>query len=786
MNDEDEFYLEVDLNQFEKIRKLGEGGYGKAFLVKNKQNSKFYAAKVLTKKDNMSPEEIEKAYCDFKKEAKILEKFEHPCILHYYGFSSHDFNDKPRPTIITEYAEYESLDEALEKKRKDSFSEFNDTIKYIIMYGIARGMEFLHQHNVIHRDLKPLNIFLNQFLFPIIGDFGLAKIADPKNNIQNIRAGTCIYQAPEIFNSDTVTEKIDIYAYGIILYEIVTGKIPFKHINEAQFSLNVTNKNKRPEFPKEGIDEKMKSLIQRCWDKNPKARPPFTKIIKILEDSDMIKRMKADPTQFNNYVKIVNCSRKTFYEDASKTFISYDKIIKTQMEKSIKLYPYQQFLKLSTECQNFVLEAEKGDSPQKIYQLAQNLIYGKNGFPHDSELGMQYLTLAENYQYSPASVLKGVLLYEGKYVPKNILKAKEALNKRFLHRDYNSILYMAKIELEEKEPNYQKVKEDLVDLSTYNLNTEAMVLYGKLCMKETQNGKLKRDFQQSFEYFKKAAKKEDAEGLAYYGLFYYYGYGVVDYNFEKAADLFQESYDKGSMTGAAFLSECYAKGRGVTKDGKRAVELARESKQHGNNTGKNKYGIYLNQGLGDLEINKKESCRLWKETALEGDAEGSFLYANCLVEGDEYRVKRNIEEAIKYYRESISGGNLTAMASYGYILIQGQFSDQNIQEGLGMIEFAANHGDDFAIAVYSHMLINGIGVNIDIGKAKKYLDIGKSRGIVDCYYMYSELVEQDYIPNKGQEEIEKCKAKAIHSEYDIKDSDDEDFESNFSNGCLVL
>lgn len=145
-----------------------------------------------------------------------------------------NFENEPNPTIITEYATNGSLSEIIELEKSGlSPSEWCPTKKLIIIYGIASGMAYMHSHKVIHRDLKPQNVLLDEFLNPKISDFGLSKITDFLSismNIQSQRGlkGTPIYMAPEILLNENYSTASDVYAFAFVLYELFTLESPYE------------------------------------------------------------------------------------------------------------------------------------------------------------------------------------------------------------------------------------------------------------------------------------------------------------------------------------------------------------------------------------------------------------------------------------------------------------------------------------------------------------------------------------------------------------------------------
>lgn len=170
-------------------------------------------------------------------------------------------------------------------------SDYNNTKRQIILIGIARGMMILHSRHVIHRDLKPENILLDENFYPHITDFGLSKFFDPQHSMNQTisNSGTAPYMAPEVINSDHFNTKADVFAFGILMYEVVTGKRAYsdlinskKIINDFQLKMKVTS-GLRPEFEDDdSINQNLRILIQKCWSENPKDRPTFSEIYRKL------------------------------------------------------------------------------------------------------------------------------------------------------------------------------------------------------------------------------------------------------------------------------------------------------------------------------------------------------------------------------------------------------------------------------------------------------------------------------------------------------------------------
>ncbi|PKA64616.1 Serine/threonine-protein kinase HT1 [Apostasia shenzhenica] len=182
--------------------------------------------------------------------------------------------------IITEYLSGGSLRVFLHKMDHKSLP-----LDRLVSIGleIARGMEYVHSQGVIHRDLKPENILFDEDFCVKIADFGVAceelycdALADD--------AGTYRWMAPEMIKHKRYGRKVDVYSFGLLLWEMVTGTVPFEDMTPIQAAFAVVNKNMRPIIPSD-CPVALRALIEQCWSSLPEKRPEFSEIVKVLEHS---------------------------------------------------------------------------------------------------------------------------------------------------------------------------------------------------------------------------------------------------------------------------------------------------------------------------------------------------------------------------------------------------------------------------------------------------------------------------------------------------------------------
>jgi len=153
-----------------------------------------------------------------------------------------------------------------------------------IAFGIVQGISYLHHLNpkIIHRDLKSANVLLTKDRKAVLTDFGMARVKLETQKITQV-AGSPNWMSPEMFDEEQgkLTEKVDVYSFGMVMYEIATGMIPFQGktlLNLAAFVLQ----HKRPIIP-DHCHPFFKSLIEECWVQDYKKRPSIISICAKIE-----------------------------------------------------------------------------------------------------------------------------------------------------------------------------------------------------------------------------------------------------------------------------------------------------------------------------------------------------------------------------------------------------------------------------------------------------------------------------------------------------------------------
>ena len=191
--------------------------------------------------------------------------------------------------------------------------KWDDTKKLIYFYGIASGMAYLHSHNIIHRNLKPGNILLDEHLYPKISGFDISKEIGKKTFSINMNMiGTPAYLAPEIYMNKEYSKSSDVYSFGLIIYEILSGEKPFTNvISPKGIKQIILDEESRPQIP-ETICESYRNLIERCWSQKPELRPTFETIVDELRTNPSFITQDVDEDEYRKYIKYIDETPNSF------------------------------------------------------------------------------------------------------------------------------------------------------------------------------------------------------------------------------------------------------------------------------------------------------------------------------------------------------------------------------------------------------------------------------------------------------------------------------------------
>ncbi len=252
------------LSNYNIIKILGQGGMGKVYLATHKTIHRKVAIKELLA-EHAQNEHLRQR---FRQEATLLGTLDHPYIIRLY-----DFIETPQKLyLVLEYTEGVSLEYLKQTKGKFSVNEIIEFFPKIL-----QAISYAHTHHIIHRDLKPSNIMLEENTHIKILDFGIAKALQEEDNHltrTGTRIGTIYYMSPEQIKGQEITPKSDIYALGVMLFELLIGYNPYENINSEY---DISHKILHESLPlirkiNPEISDIFQKMIFRATAKNPKQR----------------------------------------------------------------------------------------------------------------------------------------------------------------------------------------------------------------------------------------------------------------------------------------------------------------------------------------------------------------------------------------------------------------------------------------------------------------------------------------------------------------------------------
>ena len=249
---------EPQISDFEFIKELGNGTFGRVFLVYHKKTNVKYAIKAIDKKNKSNIEE--KPY--FRREVEIMYRLYHPNIVKLYGH----FEDNNYCYFIMEYISDGNIYSLIPKNGKKKQS---NRIITSILKDVISAVYYLHNMDppIIHRDIKPENVLMNGDK-AVLTDFGWSNYLNDSEERKTV-CGTPIYLAPEMVSKKGHDGSVDIWCIGVLLFELVTGKVPFQGNNIDTLKKNIRNMNIA--WPSD-ISYEAKDLISKILKYNPKDR----------------------------------------------------------------------------------------------------------------------------------------------------------------------------------------------------------------------------------------------------------------------------------------------------------------------------------------------------------------------------------------------------------------------------------------------------------------------------------------------------------------------------------
>ena len=534
------------------------------------------------------------------REAVLMEKLEgrdHIVTIHDYDIFPKEYTTD----VIIRMELLTNLNDYIKEHRTDSKSDLK---KIVIKLGIDIGqaLEECEAERIVHRDIKPDNIFINKNGTFKLGDFGLSrKMSKSASFSLRKSAGTPLYMAPEALGWGSKVDTLsDIYSFGIVMYQLLNdGNIPF-----------VTDMRNYDE-----VDE----AIGRRADGEEIVPPKY-------EDGELWKIIQK-ACQFEKKDRYQHASE--LREDLEK--LRYKEINSVNEEKDshkeeVEKKDYKEGI------EQYKKAAEEGDAVAQ-YKLG-DCYYKGEGVEKDYKEAVRWFKKAAEQGNVAAQIHLGLCYNSGQGVEKNYKEVEKWCKKAADQGSLDMPIYLAicyeygyGVEKDYKEAErWYKEAEKLYRKALEQGDVTALRHLGKLY----EEGKgVNQDYEKAIRYYKKAIEKGDITAQISLGRCYYYGKGV-EKDYEEAVRWYRKAAEQGDANAQFNLGWCYYKGEGVEKDYEEAVRWYKKAAEQGNANAQTNLGNRYYKGEG-VEKNYKEAIRWWKSAAKQGNVDAQKKL-NCYFE----------------------------------------------------------------------------------------------------------------------------------------------------------
>lgn len=259
------------LGNYLLLQLLGRGGMGEVFLAEDLSSQQKFAIKVL-RGDMQDSADLRTR---FHSEVRATTALDHPNIVSVFEVGETVIEADHLPYLVMEYVQGQSLEQILENNRLPVKEALNYSLQ------IVEGLQAAHKLRIIHRDVKPSNIMITSHDRVKLLDFGLSKQLydgneESSTQIKNTNEGTIIgtigYLSPEQALGKKIDERSDIFSFGVVFYQMLTGEHPFPGANSVERLAKIVTQDPEPWPPVSRVPSSLKKIVQRCLQKDPKDR----------------------------------------------------------------------------------------------------------------------------------------------------------------------------------------------------------------------------------------------------------------------------------------------------------------------------------------------------------------------------------------------------------------------------------------------------------------------------------------------------------------------------------
>lgn len=678
--------LQVTFCRIEFGPKLGSGTFGDVY--RGSYNGQDVAVKVL-KCDEMT----DVARAEFKREVHIMRMLNSDYIVPLRGVCV----ERGNYCILTKFMAQGSLFHVLHRGEALPLA-----IRLQVAAHIAKGMQFLHTHEpqILHRDLKSLNVLLDGHFQAYLADFGMSRVkSDIKTATLRSTAdadayGTPQWMAPELLTTQpTFSDKSDVYAYGIVMWEIAARAVPFDGVLR-QVLIDGVQHGERPAVPPESAlcPAAYITLMQQCWAQEPLVRPDFASIVARLSAITAAAVPDGNPGTARSHAAGAaptpppRCTVRALHPyravtDEELSFGAGDEIEeftaadadgwargRNRSSGSIGFYPASFTESLVSRRPAIAPTAPIPESSvENLSTRARAAIAAQR---HDEAVQLLQETLARDAQHAASLMTRRLLLL---MVPRLVARDVDGEETETLLRRAAAVPQTKLSECEgelrsDATPVAQTVLASVLDMIQHR-QLEAAALYGQAAAAgfapaqcalgqyhEQGLGGLAKQPGEAVRLYRLSAATGYPQAQFYLGQCYENGAEGLEKDPCEAVRLYGLAAEQGNASAQYSLGECYQNGLGgLEPSDHEALRLYKLSASQGNAWGQYQLGAYYEYGLGGLAVDERAAVRLYKLSADQGYAVAQYNLGVCYANGVG-GLTRNEQEAVRLYKLSAEQG----------------------------------------------------------------------------------------------------------------------------------
>jgi TPR repeat protein/serine/threonine protein kinase len=635
---------------------------------------------------------------------------------------------------------------------------------HAVLTGILEGIQHLHGNKVIHRDLKPANILVSQdHDKPVakIIDFGISKELNRPETALSATVGTAEYMAPEQINNikdRNPTYNIDLWSYGVILYRMLGGEMPFGSIENRDTKEKITSRVLTAKLPKgiKTIREPYRTAIKRCLVKDNRKRAQSAKEILTLlnnnvsatiqhqQETNQIEAPPApSPTQNPSFTlpkKPAKNRKKLYLTGAALLFISlvlfaFSYLLsgpdcENPMDCFMSGHYYESFQLLEDAEQDGKLTPFQDYMMGWLYAQGLHEAGKERSYIPAPSLAIKHLDRAKEADVAEAYVAHGDILRTGQLTnDSSRAKTYYITALKLLNQEELTVTEMAAkgaLNTKGRIQDSWRIAHNHYKQAAEQGYTHAMCILGQLLIQPAAEEQ--KDSALAFEYFETAATTGNIIGQYLLGQAYEYGVGVSP-NMDKAWNYYQKAAEEGYPNALCKVGEVYLYGTlGQQKDGKAAIDYLDLASDKNVALAQYYRGRIYEVGGLERQPNMKDAVKHMEQAAEGGESRASYRLYEYYTEGTKGLPKKR-EKAIAYLKKAARQGNTEAEYQLGYLYRHGgKGVEEDHIRAAKLYQKAAQKGNANAQNGLAVLYENGDGLGRNLIKAKYWYHQAAKQG----------------------------------------------------------